>query len=784
MIILLELFSFLLNILLFIWLLFLGILAFFSLKSRKLDSTAADGQRELPVFGVLIPAHNEEKLLFKTLETLNAAAYPKEKCLVHVIADNCTDATAQIAVAAGVDCHERKDEVNQGKGFALRFGLKKILENSTIDAVVMLDADALVSKDFFIRLAVDLEQGARIIQGRYRVADPDDGWLRHLTALAMDLKQLWQYPGLHRFGIFPPLRGSGMCFRRDILEKYGWDSTSLTEDFDQSITFLEQGEQVVFDVQAVVDHYMPRDLTAAAVQRMRWSAGEIETGKKRLLRQLRKAIIKRHPVALMHVLYLGAPPFSVNFAVSCVAMLAALLAVLLGASPAVLFFSGALVILHSAYFLLGTSEIGMGNKTLGAMLFIPFYAVWRIMIHSKAIFRSPKIKVNWIRTPRGDVPRNRPLRIAMIGTRGIPACYGGFETCVEEVSRRLIDRGHDVTVYCRQSYYSEHSDTFLGVKRVHLPCISKKSLETLSHTFLSVLHGMTRNYDLYMVFNAANAVCLFPLRLLGRNIIINTDGLEWKRSKWGAVGRFFYKISEKISCVIANVLISDCEGIQAYYRKTHGCDSQVIAYGASIESCNPKRHLESLGVTQHKYFLQITRFEPENNPLLTVRAFNRLQTDAKLVMVGAAAFPSDYARAIVDEANDRVIFTGYCYDQDVLRELRCNCLAYVHGNEVGGTNPALLQAMASGGFVLARDVDFNKNVLRNCGRFFSKNVASLAEGMQWVLDNADHLDSFKIKGMQRIQEHYNWEHVTRKYEHVFVQVATGHFSWQPRWPYP
>ncbi len=362
------------------------------------------------------------------------------------------------------------------------------------------------------------------------------------------------------------------------------------------------------------------------------------------------------------------------------------------------------------------------------------------------------------------------MNIALVGTRGVPAGYGGFETCVEELGRRLVQRGHEVTVYCRDSYYREKPGAYLGMKLVYLPNMKKKSLDTLSHTFLSVIHSLTKNYDLLMVFNAANSPTLLLPRLLGRRIAINTDGLEWKRGKWGPVGRSYYKFAEWLSCKLANRIVTDSIGIRDYYRRRYGVEGAHISYGAYLENSRNPGLLQSLGVSPGNYFLQVTRFEPENNPLLTIQAFRRLQTSKKLVVVGGVPYESSYSRSIAGEADERVILPGYIYDRELLNELWCNCFAYVHGNEVGGTNPALLQTMASGCFTLAIDVPFSHDVLLDAGIYFGKSPEELAAGMQWALHHADELTLFKQKAVQRITAHYSWDHVTDQYEALFREL--------------
>ena len=376
----------------------------------------------------------------------------------------------------------------------------------------------------------------------------------------------------------------------------------------------------------------------------------------------------------------------------------------------------------------------------------------------------------------------RKLSVALIGTRGVPAKYGGFETCVEEVGRRLASRGHDVTVYCRSSYYpaNERSSSFEGMRLVYLPSLKKKSLDTFSHTFLSVVDALRRKFDVHMVFNAANAPFIFPLRLLGKTIALNTDGLEWKRSKWGFAGRNFYKLSERLACVVANRLVSDSAGIREYYRSVYGVDSSEIAYGAPVQTCDAPTRLADMGLIPGGYFLQITRFEPENHPLLTVQAFKTLKTNKKLVLVGGSPYPTEYARLIEDEAADRVLLPGFIYDKELLRELWCSCHAYVHGNSVGGTNPALLQTMGSGCFTIAADVPFNHDVLKDGGIYFKGTIESLASAMQWTLDNEHRLEEFRQRAVERIALHYNWDVIADQYERLFLELADGQYSWRPR----
>lgn len=365
------------------------------------------------------------------------------------------------------------------------------------------------------------------------------------------------------------------------------------------------------------------------------------------------------------------------------------------------------------------------------------------------------------------------LKIALIGTRGVPANYGGFETFYEELGKRLVARGHDVTVYCRDSYYPDKLDKYLGIKLVYLPNIKKKSLDTLSHSFFSILHAIRQPYDILMICNAANSPLLLIPRLLGKLIVINTDGLEWKRGKWGMLARVYYKLCERISTILAHRVVADSRGIQDYYANEYKAATTFIPYGAYLSESTKPGLLRKFDIKSEEYFLQITRFEPENNPLLTIQAYKQLSTDKKLLIIGGVPYESGYFKKMREEAagNSNIVLPGPIYDKVLLNEIWCNCFAYIHGNEVGGTNPALLQTMASGCFTIAIDVSFSRDVLADAGIFFEKNAISLAKQMLWALNHEQELAAYKDRACERIRLHYSWDKVTDNYEALFVELV-------------
>jgi len=244
------------------------------------------------------------------------------------------------------------------------------------------------------------------------------------------------------------------------------------------------------------------------------------------------------------------------------------------------------------------------------------------------------------------------MRIVMLGTRGVPARYGGFETAIEEIGRRMAAQGHEVTVYCRgaEGRPAEH----LGMRLVHLPAARHKALETLTHTLLSVVHLAVsrRRHDVAFVFNAANAVFLPALRLRRLPAAVHVDGLEWKRAKWGGAGRRYYRAAEALSVRWADALIADAQGIADYYSEEFGARTDLLVYGSPILSDRRTSRIAELGLTDRGYHLVVARFEPENHVLEIVRGYRQSAAKLPLVVVGSAPYADDYTREIEQAADD------------------------------------------------------------------------------------------------------------------------------------
>jgi len=205
------------------------------------------------------------------------------------------------------------------------------------------------------------------------------------------------------------------------------------------------------------------------------------------------------------------------------------------------------------------------------------------------------------------------MKVAIIGTRGIPAKYGGFETCAEELSIGLVKKGHKVIVSCRGYLYPEKKKFYKGVKLVYPPSIRGKITDTLSHTFFSILRVLIENPDVILVFNSANSPVALIGKIYGKKIVINVDGLEWKRKKWGKIGKLYYKFCELFSCIVADEIISDAMAIKDYYRRKYKIESVFIPYGAYFYKSKNPEILNEYGLERKNYFFIGSRLEPENN---------------------------------------------------------------------------------------------------------------------------------------------------------------------------
>ncbi|MDH2428934.1 DUF1972 domain-containing protein [Sphaerisporangium sp. TRM90804] len=360
----------------------------------------------------------------------------------------------------------------------------------------------------------------------------------------------------------------------------------------------------------------------------------------------------------------------------------------------------------------------------------------------------------------------------MIGTRGVPARYGGFETAVEEIGARLVDAGHRVQVYCRGA--EEPLREYKGMRLVHLPAVRHKALETLSHTALSVGHLLARRTDVALVFNAANSPLLPVIRAARIPVATHVDGLEWKRDKWNGAGRRYYLAAERFSVRWSQAIIADAVAIQDYYRERYKTGSVMIPYGAPIQEAADTALLERSGYEPGRFHLVVARFEPENHVAEIVAGYARSRAEYPLVVVGSAPYAAEYTRRIreIADADPRITLAGAVWDQALLDALYAGCASYLHGHSVGGTNPSLLRAMGAGAPVISYDVVFTREVLGGTGLFF-EDEAGLAEILEMAEKRREEETARGAAARERARTAYTWDDVAARYERLCHDLAAG-----------
>lgn len=362
------------------------------------------------------------------------------------------------------------------------------------------------------------------------------------------------------------------------------------------------------------------------------------------------------------------------------------------------------------------------------------------------------------------------MKIAILGSRGIPVSYGGFETLAEEISTRFVRRGHNVTVYCCAPYSKTADRTYKGVKRIILPSIRTKALEKPVFALLSLMHASFMKYDLVLMLGISVSFFCFMPRLFCKKVVINIDGLEWQRRKWGPVIASLLKLEERMAGITANELITDSRWVQEYYRIKYGKTSAYIGYGTDSIDYPPGQALKMLGLKPEDYMLYVSRFEPENNALLVREAYDSIENPAKkLIMVGDAPYADAYIKRVKDTENPCIIFTGYQYG-DVYRELLSNAYVYIQATEVGGTHPALVEAMGAGNCVLANDVPEHREVLRDAG-FYYKGKEDLREKMVLLMGNDANIRGKQKAALELSGREYSWEKITDEYEELFLNLV-------------
>ncbi len=355
--------------------------------------------------------------------------------------------------------------------------------------------------------------------------------------------------------------------------------------------------------------------------------------------------------------------------------------------------------------------------------------------------------------------------LAILGTRGIPAAHGGFETFAQELALYLVAKSWDVTVYCQVDGFSRaREDSWEGVKLVHVSGWLPGTLGTILFDLKSILHSL-RRHRLTLTLGYNTAIFSTLQKLAGRTNLINMDGIEWKREKWGRLARIWFRANEWIACRVGTHLIADNPGIESHLLGHVNADRvTMIAYGApEVASAKPEL-LESFGIQPDLYAVVIARPEPENSILEIVQSFSTLDTTHKLVVLGSfEPEKSIYHRQVIEAAGEGVIFPGAIYDKETLQALRYFATVYLHGHRVGGTNPSLVEALGAGNAVVAHDNQFNRWVASDSALYFTDS-SDLPSILEQLFIDAELLASLKGKATANYQSRFTWELILKQYE--------------------
>ena len=370
------------------------------------------------------------------------------------------------------------------------------------------------------------------------------------------------------------------------------------------------------------------------------------------------------------------------------------------------------------------------------------------------------------------------MKVAILGTRGIPASYSGFETAAEQLASRLSARGHEVVVYCRPHVVDASLHEHKGARLVHLPTVRNKYLDTFAHTLASSVHAaLATKPDVALFFIAGNAPMCRVTRWAGIPTVINVDGLDSDRSKWPPVAKAYLRFAERNAPRWADAALTDSHAVADVFEQRYGQRIGVVPYGVEDPHEAPVGTLERLGLEPRRYILFVGRLEPENNSHVLVEAFSRISAaaarDMKLVVVGGAPYADEYIRTVHRRGDPRVLFPGYVFGPGYW-ELQRNAYLFCAPTEVGGTHPVILEAMAAGNCVLVNDHIPNVETVGDAGVTFSgeEGVPSLVAQLERLLGDPDTVEAMRARARERARR-YSWEAVTDQYEELLSRVVAA-----------
>ncbi len=367
----------------------------------------------------------------------------------------------------------------------------------------------------------------------------------------------------------------------------------------------------------------------------------------------------------------------------------------------------------------------------------------------------------------------KALKIAIMGAKGYPYVYGGYDTMIKELGERLVAKGVKVRVYNHRALFKDHPRFVNGIECIYTPAIESKSLTQLTHTFFSMVHACFSDVDVIFVVNSGNGPFGLISKVFGKPTAINVDGLEWLRPKWKGMGAKYFKWASKMATKFYDQIINDSDEMRRVYLDLFQKDSKVIAYGANPRESVDSQPIQKWDLESRDYYLIVGRLVPDNNADLIIEGFLKSNSKRKLVVVGDVPFQDEWANRLKNMQDKRLLFTGYVTDPNELASLYSHCYAYFHGHEYGGTNPAMLKALGYGCAILALNTPFNKEMLQNGkhGWYFEKNAEAIRDLVEKSETEPEQLEFLRAKARSGLTQKYNWDYVTDQYLEVFQDLA-------------
>jgi len=365
------------------------------------------------------------------------------------------------------------------------------------------------------------------------------------------------------------------------------------------------------------------------------------------------------------------------------------------------------------------------------------------------------------------------MNLAFLGSRGIPGIMGGYERVAEEIGSRLVEKGHRVTVFCERGRSApDRPDSHKGIDLRYLPHLGGKAFEAPSFDAISLLMASLSRYDLVYLMGYSMSWLAWLPKMADIPVVINTDGLEWKRSKWNRFARWYLRRSEAFAARVATGLAADSRAIADHFQKAYRRSSYFVGNGADLWEPTDESTPSRYGLKPYEYLTIVCRIEPENNVDLLIEGYLASGVEYPLVVIGGANYNSPYVSSLRRYESDRVRFTGIITEKSELMDLRYFAAAYLHGHEVGGTNPSLLEALGCGNCVLAVDVPYNAEVLADSGVLIPKEIDGWATAIRATLNDDILLSTLRRKSRERLLEAYTWQISADLHEKCFHAILS------------